>query len=60
MNTFKTKTGYFKCITDGVVFKGDIAYLGKFDSASNYKEATKEEYDEYLMKEEEKANADRH
>ena len=58
MRTFESKTGYIECKVDGVIYEASIIYLGKYDKEENYIEATKEEYDTYVKKEEEK-HADR-
>lgn len=58
MKTFKSKTGYIKSLVDNIIYENDTIYLGIYDKEENYAEATKEEYDTYMKKEEEK-HADR-
>ncbi len=48
MNTFNSHTGYIKRKADNTIYETSTIYLGKFDKAENYTEATKEEYEAYL------------
>lgn len=54
MRTFKSKTGYIKSLLDGAIYENDTIYLGIYDKEENYTESTKEEYEAYIKKEEEK------
>ena len=53
MNTYTSKTGYVKRIATGEIYEGATIFLGKFDDASNYQDATKEEYEAYVKAQEE-------
>lgn len=58
MRIFKSKTGYIKSLKDNIIYENGTIYLGIYDNETNYTEATKEEYEEYIKSEEEK-HADR-
>lgn len=48
MNTFNSSTGYIKRKADNTIYEASTLWLGKYDKADNYIEATKEEYEAYL------------
>lgn len=58
MKKYISKTGYTKRIETGEEYEAKELYLGKYDSASNYEDITKKEYDEYLKAQEEKKDGD--
>lgn len=52
MNTFNSSTGYIKRKADNTIYETSTIWLGKYDKAENYIEATKEEYQAYLKEKE--------
>lgn len=56
MEKYISNTGYVKRIETGEAYEAKELYLGKYDNAKNYEDITKEEYEEYLKAQEEKAN----
>ena len=43
-------SGYVKRISDEIVYKNNVIFLGVNDLPENYVESAKEEYEEYLEK----------
>lgn len=62
MKTFESKTGYIRNRSSKVVYKTHVIYLGIYDTADNYEDATEADYDSYMaseklkMEEDHKAN----
>ena len=63
IHTFKSETGYIRNKITKVVYIGHTIYLGIYDTADNYEEATEADYDAYEAAEkkrmEEELNANR-
>ena len=63
IRTFESTTGYVRNKTTKVVYIAHIIYLGIYDTADNYEEATEADYDAYEAAEkkrmEEELNANR-
>ena len=61
INTFESDTGYIRNKGSKVVYAAHVIYLGIYDTADNYEEATEADYDAYVasekLKEEEDLNA---
>ena len=53
MKEYHSKTGYAKCLVDGIIYKADVIYLGIYDNSTNYIDVTKEEYNDYCKKQQE-------
>lgn len=54
MGIYKSKTGYVKNIITNEILVTDTIYLGIYDSADNYTDITKDDYDSLIKKEMEK------
>lgn len=52
MNTYTSKTGYVKYLPTGEISIAETIYLGIYDKAENYTDATKEEYENYVKENE--------
>ena len=48
INTFESDTGYIRNKSSKVVYKAQVIYLGVYDAADNYEEATEADYDVYM------------
>ena len=63
IRTFKSDTGYIRDKVSKVVYAAHEIYLGIYDTADNYEEATEADYDAYEAAEkkrmEEELNANR-
>ena len=59
IHTFKSETGYIRNKITKVVYIAHTIYLGIYDTADNYEEATEADYDAYKAKMEEELNANR-
>ena len=61
--TFESDTGYIRNKASKVVYATHVIYLGIYDTADNYEEATEADYDAYKASEkkrmEEELNAHR-
>ena len=51
MRTFESDTGYIKNKASKVVYAAHVIYLGIYDTADNYEEATEADYDAYMASE---------
>ena len=51
MRTFESDTGYIRNKSSKVVYKAHVIYLGIYDTADNYEEATEADYDAYMASE---------
>lgn len=51
MEEYHSKTGYVKCLVDGVIYKADVIYLGIYDNSTNYVDVTETEYEQYQKEE---------
>ena len=51
MKIFESKTGYIRNKTSKVVYSAHVIYLGIYDTAVNYEEATEADYDAYMASE---------
>lgn len=51
INTFESDTGYIRNKTSKVVYAAHVIYLGIYDTADNYEEATEADYDAYIASE---------
>lgn len=60
MNTYTSETGYVKRLETGEIFVGETIYLGIYDKAENYVDATKEEYEAYIEEQERKMKEERY
>ena len=63
IRTFESDTGYIRNKVSKVVYEAHVIYLGIYDTADNYEEATEADYDAYEAAEkkrmEEELNANR-
>ena len=61
IRTFESDTGYIRDKASNMVYEAHVIYLGIYDTADNYEEATEADYDAYVasekLKEEEDLNA---
>ena len=48
INTFESDTGYIRNKGSKVVYAAHVIYLGIYDTADNYEEATAADYDAYM------------
>ncbi len=46
--TFESETGYIRNKSTKAVYTAHVIYLGKYDTAENYEEATEADYDAYI------------
>ena len=51
IRTFESDTGYIRNKASKVVYEAHVIYLGIYDAADNYEEATKADYDAYKASE---------
>lgn len=51
MRTFESNTGYIRNKASKVVYAAPVIYLGIYDTADNYEEATEADYDAYMTSE---------
>ena len=51
IRTFESDTGYIRNKVSKVVYEAHVIYLGIYDSADNYEEATEADYDAYMASE---------
>ena len=51
IRTFESDTGYIRNKVSKVVYEAHVIYLGIYDSADNYEEATEADYDAYVASE---------
>lgn len=51
MRTFESDTGYIRNKASKVVYAAHVIYLGIYDTADNYEEATEADYDAYMASE---------
>ena len=51
IRTFESDTGYIRNKASKVVYAAHVIYLGIYDSANNYEEATEADYDAYMASE---------
>ena len=58
MRTFESDTGYIRNKASKVVYAAHVIYLGIYDSADNYEEATEADYDAYMASEKLKMEED--
>ena len=58
MRTFESNTGYIRDKASKVVYKAHLIYLGIYDTADNYEEATEADYDVYMASEKLKMEED--
>lgn len=48
IRTFESDTGYIRNKASKVVYAAHVIYLGIYDTADNYEEATEADYDAYM------------
>ena len=58
IETYESKTGYVRRVTDKKCYEAKTIYLGKFDKAENYEDISEAVYNKYLKAEEEKMKAE--
>ena len=58
MRTFESNTGYIRNKESKVVYAAHVIYLGIYDAADNYEEATEADYDAYIASEKLKIEED--
>lgn len=58
MRTFESDTGYIRNKASKVVYAAHVIYLGIYDTADNYEEATEADYDAYMASEKLKMEED--
>ena len=51
IRTFESDTGYIRNKASKVVYAAHVIYLGIYDTADNYEEATEADYDAYMASE---------
>ena len=51
IRTFESDTGYIKNKASKVIYAAHVIYLGIYDTADNYEEATEADYDAYMASE---------
>lgn len=51
IRTFESNTGYIRNKASKVVYAANVIYLGIYDTADNYEEATEADYDAYMASE---------
>ena len=51
IRTFESDTGYIKNKASKVVYAAHVIYLGIYDTADNYEEATEADYGAYMASE---------
>ena len=58
IRTFESETGYIRNKATKVVYVAHVIYLGIYDTADNYEDATKADYDAYMASEKLKMEED--
>ena len=58
IRTFESDTGYIRNKASKVVYAAHVSYLGIYDTADNYEEATEADYDAYMASEKLKMEED--
>ena len=58
IHTFESDTGYIRNKASKVVYAAHVIYLGIYDVADNYEEATEADYDAYIESEKLKMEED--
>ena len=58
IRTFESDTGYIRDNVSKVVYAAHVIYLGIYDTADNYEEATEADYDAYMASEKLKMEED--
>ena len=58
IRTFESDTGYIRNKASKVVYAAHVIYLGIYDTADNYEEATEADYDAYMASEKLKMEED--
>ena len=51
IRTFESDTGYVRDKVSKAVYAAHVIYLGIYDTADNYEEATEADYDAYMASE---------
>ena len=58
MRTFESDTGYIRNKASKAVYAAHVIYLGIYDAADNYEEATEADYEAYMESEKLKVEED--
>ena len=58
IRTFESDSGYVRNKASKVVYAAHVIYLGIYDTADNYEEATEDDYDAYMASEKLKMEED--
>ena len=58
IRTFESDTGYVRDKVSKAVYAAHVIYLGIYDTADNYEDATKADYDAYMASEKLKMEED--
>ena len=58
IRTFESDTGYIRNKASKVVYAAHVIFLGIYDTADNYEEATEADYDDYMAYEKLKMEED--
>ena len=58
IRTFESDTGYIRDKLSKEVYAANVIYLGIYDTADNYEEATEADYDAYMASEKLKMEED--